>query len=80
MALTLKLFGPFFKSGCLIYQNAIRLKILPQGMCKAHYGNQDLFPLANGVYFIVIINKMGVANDFEVEIILFLMPHQKPHK
>ena len=51
-------------------------------MCKPHYSNQDFFPLANSVYFIVIIKKntlhngnsqitdpitkMGVAHAFEM--------------
>ena len=28
-----------------------------EAMCKLHYGNQDFFPLANGVYFIELIKK-----------------------
>ena len=33
-----------------------------EGMCKPHYNNQDLSPLANGIYFIVITNKPPLHN------------------
>ena len=49
-------------------------RLLPQGMCKPHYNNNDFFPHRQ-VYFIVIIKnpitfknpitKMGVAHAFE---------------
>jgi len=32
-------------------------KVMPEGMCKPHYGNQDFSPLTNGIYFIVMIKK-----------------------
>ena len=32
-------------------------------MCKTHHDNQDCFPLANGVYFIVIIKKTLLHNE-----------------
>ena len=31
-------------------------------MCKPHYGNQNLSPLANGVYFTVIIKKIPLKD------------------
>jgi hypothetical protein len=50
---------------------------LTEGIYKAHYGNQDFFPLANGVYFItksplrngknplrIPLTKMGIAHTF----------------
>ena len=35
---------------------------MPHGMCKPHWGNHDLSPLANGVYLRVIINKTPLPN------------------
>ena len=31
-------------------------------LCKPHYGNQEFFPLVNGVYFSVIIKKTALSN------------------
>ena len=37
--------------------------LLPEGMFKSQYGNPDFFPLANGVYFILIIKKTPLRNE-----------------
>ena len=36
---------------------------MPKGMCKPYYSNQDFSPLANWLYFKVIVKKIPLHNE-----------------
>ena len=51
-------------SKCYVPDNFVFISMeISEGMCKPYYSNQDFSPLANWVYFKVIVKKIPLHNE-----------------